>query len=257
MARPIVPARSASRAAMPSRSPASRSRSRALSRNTRTVRAIAPISSDASVDGISVDASPSARRCIARWSRVSGSAMERPTSRVRARPSASAPPIAHRMSVKVRCCDAIRCVLVACASARTLARSCSRTGTRRSNWPVRRSPSPETFFSTSAQACESCLIGVRPLPGRQASPRRRRSPRRPSARAKRPCSTSKAPRMLSSIRMRARASWLNMPSVAAQRRNGSGLAAARQRPDEFFQRRGGRQQGVRALRPRPDSRLVL
>ena len=63
------------------------SRSSALSRNTITVRAIAPISSRASVAGMSTEVSPVASRFIAPDSRCSGLVMPRPIRKLSSRPT--------------------------------------------------------------------------------------------------------------------------------------------------------------------------
>ena len=66
-----------------------RSRSIILSRNTITVRAIAPISSRACVAGMRVLVSPSARRAMTAASPLSGRVMLRPISQLKPRPRAT------------------------------------------------------------------------------------------------------------------------------------------------------------------------
>ena len=101
-----------------------------VSRNTITVRAMAPISSCAVVSGICAEVSPSASRFITRAQSSSGRVMERPIRQLKPRPiSTTARPI-HRMKLRMRARDAASAMPASLELSRAAAMILSASGSR-------------------------------------------------------------------------------------------------------------------------------
>ena len=106
----------------------SRSRSIMVSRNTITVRAMTPISSDARVAGIRAEVSPAASRRIASARPLSGRVMLRPISQLNPSPIRTAAKPTQTMMLQVRDCEPESAVAAATALKRADAMMSSVTG---------------------------------------------------------------------------------------------------------------------------------
>ena len=120
-----------------------------LSRNTTTVRAMAPISSCAWVAGMRVAVSPSASRFITCARPSSGRVIERPMRQLKLMPiSTTARPI-HRMKLRMRARDAASAVPASLALSRAAAMILSASGSTVSvSWPI--SPTSGSILSVEA-----------------------------------------------------------------------------------------------------------
>jgi hypothetical protein len=99
-----------------------------VSRNTRTVRAMAPNSFLAWVAGIRAEVSPAASRVIASASPLSGRVMLRPIHQLKASPISTAAQPTQMMNCRVRACDADSAAEAAETRSRALLRILSAIG---------------------------------------------------------------------------------------------------------------------------------